>query len=247
VCAFYFSCWICFAFLFYFVFWNRIDFFFVLSPTFCVYISIVVSFVLVYDCLILYIYLYSTTPPPLPSSHKNNNRWHTRDSKSHDTPQLSTRQSILLLLLERINKRYTSNNSNNTNITNTWRNDGTTWVLLEYYATIFSSLLLPLLMPLIVGFVRKLKRCKKLKAGEIWGEKDSDEEGEKKEKWRVSVEIRLLCIGWRFLHSCLRDVEGYVELNAKKICFMPQKVSKIRRQSYQIRKRSGHTLFFEVY
>jgi len=54
--------------------------------------------------------------------------------------------------------------------------------LLEYYAAVFSPSSLPLLMPLIVGFVRKLKRCKKLKASEIWWEKDSDEEGEKKEK-----------------------------------------------------------------
>jgi len=54
--------------------------------------------------------------------------------------------------------------------------------LLEYYAAVFSPSSLPLLMPLTVGFVRKLKRCKKLKASEIWREKDSDEEGEKKEK-----------------------------------------------------------------
>eukprot|EP00957_Ditylum_brightwellii_P147858 11259247-Ditylum_brightwellii.AAC.1 len=55
-------------------------------------------------------------------------------------------------------------------------------VLLEYYAAGFSPLLLPLLMPLIVGFVRELKRYKKLKAGEVFLGEDSDDEGKKKEK-----------------------------------------------------------------
>ena len=54
--------------------------------------------------------------------------------------------------------------------------------LLEYYAAVFSLLLLPLFMPLILGFVRELKRYKKVKAGEVWEVDDSDSDGDEEEE-----------------------------------------------------------------